>query len=413
MYTTRRQFLNSVSAATTLSLAAPALSLFSRAANANPVGDVLLCIFQRGGADGLNMVVPYADADYYSWRPQLAIAAAGQQDGVIDLDGFFGLHPALAPLKAIYDAGDLAAVHATGSPHDTRSHFDAQDFMERAHLQKGGIFSGWLGRHLESISAANPAALAPFSALGLGVAAQKSLRGEGAVIPVAINGIETFAINSQDQALPIYLNALYDDGDFLSSQAQQTVATVDLIAAQNPSQYLPDNNAVYPDGEFGQLLMQAGQLIKTQALGVEVICVDIGGWDTHDQQPQRLTALCDDFAHSLAAFYTDMGARMANITVVTMSEFGRRVYENASLGTDHGHGNIMLLLGGGVNGAKVYADWPGLAPSQLYGNGDLQVTTDWRTVLAELVSKRLLNEDLAAVFPEFTVPAWMEIFQQG
>lgn len=371
-----------------------------------PIGDVLVCIFQRGGVDGLNMIVPHGDADYYGWRPNLAIAPPGAENGVIDLDGFFGLHPAMNPLKTIYDNGDLAIIHATGSPHDTRSHFDAQDFMERAFLQKGTVFSGWIGRHLES----RPSNV-PFQAIGIAGTAQKSLTGEGTVVPVAVADINNFGLTPTDPNFTPMLAALYNGSVFLDSQAQQALAATELLATINPAQYPPENGAEYPDTEFGQALFQAGQLIKAEELGVEAICVDIGGWDHHNQQAPALEALLGELSSALLAFYTDMGARMANITVITQSEFGRRVYENASQGTDHGHGNAMLVLGAGVNGGVVYSDWPGLAEHQLYGNGDLEVTIDWRTVLGELVSKRLLNDDLAAVFPEYTMPAFPGIFR--
>ena len=390
---------------------APLLNLsFNRkllAQSIEPPADILVCVFQRGGVDGLNMIVPYGDAEYYNWRPQIGIAPPDQADGVIDLDGFFGLHPALEPLKPIYDLGDLAVVHATGSPHDTRSHFDAQDFMERAYLEKGGLFSGWIGRHLESVSQGEQ----PFCAVGMGGATQQSLQGEGLIVPVAINDITAFGINSSDPAVPLVLDEIYSGTDPLSQQAQQALDAAEQLAQYDPAQNPPDNGAEYPDSEFGQALLQAGQLIKTEGLGVKAICIDVGGWDTHESENPALEGLLADFAAALAAFHTDMGSRMANISLVIESEFGRRVYENAALGTDHGHGNCMLLLGGGVNGGAVYADWPGLADTQLYGNGDLQVTTDWRVILGELVSKRLLNNDLETVFPDFAMPGFLGVFQ--
>jgi uncharacterized protein (DUF1501 family) len=391
-------------------LALPGLAAVSFKANSQPapMGDILVCIFQRGGVDGLNMVIPHGDGNYYDWRPNLAIAPPGAENGAIDLDGFFGLHPAMSPLEAIYNSGDLALIHATGSPHDTHSHFDAQDFMERAFLQKGTVFSGWIGRHLETRTSG-----VPFQAIGIAGTAQKSLTGEGTVVPVAMADITNFGLASTDPNFAPALEVLYGGGAFLDQQAQQALSAAELLATINPAQYPPENGAEYPDSEFGQALFQAGQLIKAEALGVEAICVDTGGWDHHNQQAPALNGLLADLSAALLAFYTDMGTRMANITVITQSEFGRRVYENASAGTDHGHGNAMLVLGGGVNGGRVYADWPGLAQQQLYGNGDLEVTLDWRTVLGELLSKRLLNDDLATVFPDYAMPEFQGVFATG
>jgi len=407
---TRRGFLNSLGATVTVPTLIPGLGLSSAAAQTGQVGDILVCIFQRGGADGLNIVVPFGDDDYYALRSNLAIPAPGQGAGsALDLDGFFGFHPNMAGLKPLYDAGQLAVVHATGSPHETRSHFDAMDFMERAYLQKSAVFDGWLGRHLDTLAAGNTS---PFRAVGMGAATQTALRGEE--LAIAISGIENFSLAARPEelaAIKTTLTELYDGTDPLALQAQQALAATEMLQQADPLQYQPDNGAVYPGSGFGQTLLQVGQLIKAQELGMEVICVDIGGWDTHNQQNVELANLLQDFSDSLAAFYTDMGSRMAYITVVTMSEFGRRAYENASGGTDHGHGNCMLALGGGVNGGVVYTDWPGLAQSQLYAGGDLEVSTDWRTVLGELVNRRLNNTALDQVFPDYPMPAFLDIFK--
>ncbi|MEE4375892.1 MAG: DUF1501 domain-containing protein, partial [Candidatus Competibacteraceae bacterium] len=246
----------------------------------------------------------------------------------------------------------------------------------------------------------------------MGAATQTSLRGDEPAI--AISGIENFSLTARPEeleAIKATLTELNDGTDSLAVQAQQALAAADLLQQADPLQYQPDNGAAYPDSAFGQTLLQVGQLIKAQELGMEVICVDIGGWDTHNQQNVELANLLQDFSDSLAAFYTDMGSRMAYITVVTMSEFGRRAYENASGGTDHGHGNCILALGGGVNGGVVYTDWPGLAQNQLYQGGDLEVSTDWRTVLGELVNRRLNNTALDQVFPDYPMPPFLNLFK--
>ncbi len=415
----RRQFFQTLPLAA-LPAFAPRLSFTATvpspaASPVGPLGDVVVCIFQRGGVDGLNMVVPYGDTQYSELRPNLAIAPPGQgTNSAINLDDFFGLHPALDALKPIYDGGDLAVVHATGSPHPTHSHFDASDFMERAFLDKGSIFSGWLGRRLESL---NTQSESPFRAVGIGVAPQTSLRGEGDIVPVAFSSIADFDILVRDQdekdLITDSLYAVYDDDTDLDYQAWQTLEATALLSQHNPDQLTPAHGAVYPTSRFGQAFLQVGQLIKTPALGLEAVCVDIGGWDTHNQEATLLPGLLADFADSLAAFYTDMGSRMDRITVITMSEFGRRVYENAAGGTDHGHGNCLLAIGGGVNGGQVFADWPGLDTAQLYGNGDLDVTIDWRIVLGELVQKRLLNPYLEEVFPGYSMSNFLGIFQDN
>ncbi len=374
--------------------------------------DQLVCLFLRGAADALSLVVPYGDPDYYRLRPNLAVPApgAGESSALkLENDPFFGLHPALAPLAPTFTAGQLAMVHACGSPSDSRSHFDAQDFMERAWLEKGGVLTGWLGRHLETAGGDDSA---PFRALALGNATPVSLR--GSVPATAVADIESFGVQAHAGELPaltVALQALYVGETALDGAGQQALAAEAALAAANPAQYPPENGAAYPESRFGKAMLQIAQLLKTESLGVKVACVDLGGWDTHAGQAASLPPLLTDFASGLAAFAADLGARMAGVTVVAMSEFGRRAYENASGGTDHGHGGCLWLLGGGVNGGRVYGQWPGLAANQLYGGGDLQVTTDWRTVLGELVLKRLSNPALDQVFPDYTMPGFLDVFR--
>jgi uncharacterized protein (DUF1501 family) len=414
----RRSFLTSLGA---LSLPAwfPRLAFAAtperQRAGKTAAHDVLICVFQRGGADGLNVVVPYAESAYHDARPTLGIAdpgGAGGTGGAIDLDGFFGLHPSLAPFKELYDDKGLAIVHAVGSPDADHSHFSSMDVIERG-TPSNQVTSGWIGRHLQTLVDGNTS---PFRAVGFGSLLQASLRGP--VSATALDSIVDFHLKERKGMTPSQvtqfqstLTALYNGGTFADLQGTQTFQAVAQLAQANPGQYQPDNGAQYPTSDFGKGLMQVAQIIKA-GLGLEVACVDIGGWDTHSGEgvtTGTLPGLLDDLSTSLHAFYTDMGSRMTGITVVTMSEFGRRLIENGSGGTDHGSGSCMFVLGGSVNGGKVYADWPGLAPDQLYGPGDLAPTTDFRTVLGEVVSKRLGNSALDSVFPGFTEPAFLGV----
>ncbi|MBV8202182.1 MAG: DUF1501 domain-containing protein [Acidobacteria bacterium] len=383
--------------------------------------DVLVCIFQRGAADGLNSIVPVGDSDYYGNRPTIAIpepaspALGGTPGGTaIDLDGFFALHPALAPLKPFYDDKALAAVHAAGSPDPTHSHFQAMDYMERGTPGSQALSTGWINRHLQSAAASGDGDTSPFRAVGFGTLLQASLRGP--VPATALRSIADFHLRGDAGAVQTFqasLASLYSDTTWLDAQGVETFNAINALAAANPLAYQPQNGAQYPDSDFGLAMRQVAQLSRA-SLGLEVACVDVGGWDTHHAEggaDGQLARLLGDLAAGLAAFATDLGDGMKHVVVVTMSEFGRRVVENASGGTDHGHGNSMLVLGGGVNGGRVYGSWPGLAPDQLASPGDLQVTTDFRTVLAEIVAKRLLNSNLAAVFPGFQAPAYLGIVQ--
>ncbi len=406
----RRSFLRNVGLGTVGGLTLPAwFPRLAFAATPSAQRDVLVCVFQRGGADGLNAVVPFGDTAYYTARPTLGIKEPSATAGsALDLDGYFGLHPALAPLKELWDDGVLASVHAAGSPDDTHSHFDAMDFMERGTPGSKAVTTGWIGRHLQTLDTGNDS---PFRAVGVGRLVQASLRG-----PVPATALQSIAdyhlkgLKGSEAELARFqasLSSLYPGGDFLDGQARQTFEAIGTLSREVPGNYEPQNGAEYPDSEFGLGLQQVAQLIKAD-LGLEVACVDIGGWDTHAAEggPTGVFAgLLGDLAAGLHAFYADMGGRMARITVVTMSEFGRRLKENASGGTDHGHGNCMFLLGGGIAGGRVYGDWPGLATEQLYGPGDLAITTDFRTVLAEIVEKRLGNAKIPEVFPGFNRPA--------
>ena len=362
-------------------------------------GDVLVVVFQRGGVDGLSLSVPYGEGGaYYDVRPTIALP----ESSLHDLDGFFGLHPRLDGLKEIFDNGDLGVIHAAGSPDPSRSHFDAMEYMERGTPGEKSTPSGWLARHLASAPWSNPS---PFRAVGMGTMVQSALRGP--ISALSLKSIADFHLSGRDDqlgALQRALSQLYlaDADPLLSEGASETMRTVRDLAAIAQDEYTPAAGATYPETEFGWSLQQVAQLIKAD-VGLEVACVDAGGWDTHEEQGAAdgwLGGMIADFGAGLSAFYADLHEHMKRVTVVTMSEFGRRVTENASRGTDHGHGNVMFVLGGGVQGG-VHTRWPGLNADAL-DDGDLAITTDYRDVLAEILSKRLGNPALDKVFLDYT-----------
>ncbi|HWT14969.1 MAG TPA: DUF1501 domain-containing protein [Patescibacteria group bacterium] len=403
MALTRRDFFRGAGALAALSAAMPRLA-FAKAASTTDRG-VLLVIFQRGGMDGLNVVVPHGDADYYRLRPGIGIPRPGTPNGAIDLDGFFGLNPALSPLLPLYQAGELALVQATGYRHDSRSHFECQDHIERGTLHLHDTPSGWLNRHLAVVGGD-----ANFQAIGFGGAIQASLRGMAPVI--GVNDIADFTLATdsvQKGVLQSALERLYDASTLLAATSVQALDAVDELAEVEPAQFPVEGGASYPTGRFGSQLRELAQIIKA-GMGLEVACVDIGGWDHHAAIGQVLPPLLTELAQGLLAFRTDLGARMADVTVVTVTEFGRRAYQNASGGTDHGSAFSSLVLGGGVNGGRVYADWPGLRDADLF-NGDLDVTIDYRTWLGELLEKRAGNPEVASVFPGFTSGPGLGLFR--
>jgi uncharacterized protein (DUF1501 family) len=380
---------------------APALTFNPKSQIQNPKSaDVLICIFQRGGADGLNMVVPHGDKDYYAHRASLAIPQPGASGAAINLDGFFGLHPALGALKEIWDAKQLAIIHACGSPDPTHSHFDAMDYMERGTPGQKSVATGWLGRHMAASAAADDS---PFRAVGFGALLQASLRGGAAT---ALTSLEAFKLHARPIELPKVKAAhgqLYRGSGMLVGSGQQTLAALSIMEKLSPDSYRPSDGAQYPESPYGKALMQIAQLIKSD-VGLRIACADIGDWDTHVRQggaDGEMAANLKEFGDGLRALYTDLSASLGRVTIVTMSEFGRRAAENGGGGTDHGHGNAMFVLGGNVAGGKVYGEWPGLQAEQLYGPGDLQVTTDFRDVLGEIVAKRLGNAALGDVFPGY------------
>ena len=358
----------------------------------------LVVIFQRGAADGLNVVVPYAEKNYYAMRPSIAI----QQKDVLDLNGFFGLHPGMASFKPLYDEGHLAIVHAAGSPDTTRSHFDAQDYMESGTPGVKVTQDGWLNRALQ----AGPAQAKPtaFRAVALGSQVPRTLQGK--VPAIAVANLADFSVGGKGpQTSPISnaFQAMYDESTdaMLHGTGQETFEAVRMLKAADPAKYQPAAGVVYPNGPFGNNLKQIAQLMKAN-LGVEAAFSDIGGWDTHQNQGSangQLANRLKEFSDAIAAFWKDMGTDAEYLTLVTMSEFGRTARQNGTGGTDHGHANVMFVLGGGVRGGKVYGKWPGLANEQLNEGRDLAVTTDFRNVLGEAAYKTLGARNLDLVFP--------------
>lgn len=400
MQTTRRGFVKSgalalVGTSAIPSFLARAVLAESSAAAANH--RKLVVIFQRGAADGLNIVVPYKEPNYYAMRPTLAI----QPNQVLDLDGFFGLHPSLAALEPLYRKGHLAVVHATGLPDSTRSHFDAQDFMESGTPGLKATADGWLNRALQ---VEENGSRSPFRAVSLGGQVPRTL--EGRVPAIAVGNLQDFTVGGRGPSpSPISdtLEQMYAASldTTLHGTGEETFEAVKMLKAANPQKYKPEHGAQYPAAAFGNNMKQIAQLLKA-GLGVEAAFADIGDWDTHQNQGNingHLANRLREFSESIAAFWQDMGDDAEQITLVTMSEFGRTARQNGSGGTDHGHGNVMFVLGGQVKGGRVYGKWPGLANGQLNEGRDLVITTDYRRVVGEVAYKTLGARNLHSVFP--------------
>lgn len=377
--------------------------------NTAPRGDALVVIFLRGAADVLNMVVPHGDEAYYQLRPTLGIprpddSRKKREDRVVDLDGFFGFHPNMTLLLEAWQSRHLAIVHACGAPDESRSHFKAMELMERGVDDEHGPASGWIGRHLATLNTGNSS---PLRVVGMGTRPQRSLTGS---VPVsALRSIADFHLGGDRRAIQqmrAALDYVYQNDEL----GQDTLSIMDTLQKLDPLKY--NSPHAYPDSEFGLALKQTAMLIKAE-VGLEVSAIDLGGWDTHFTQGSNtglMPNLMRDLATGLAAFHVDMANYMDKLTIVTMSEFGRRAYENGSLGTDHGHGSMMMVLSGNVNGGKVHGEWPGLHKDQLIGPGDLAVTTDYRDVLSEVLVKRLNNPATSDVFPEYE-PKLRNIFR--
>jgi uncharacterized protein (DUF1501 family) len=396
---------------------------------------ILVCVFLRGAMDGLSVVVPHGDASYYNLRQTANGGIALPRTGpgsVLDLDGHFGLHPALAALKPIYDQGFLAPIQAVGSPNATRSHFDAQDYMESAVPGDKSIHTGWLAR----VSAACPEdqrkaaatqiktvsmtsqlprsldgntdalAIADLGSFGVGKGLDGMVRPRAARKGSAMDGdMGNGGMNGAGASQgfeALYAGAV---GDVLHGAGQETFDALKMLKGLDPTRYTPANRAQYGRGNLGNSLKQIAQLIKAD-VGLEIAFAEMGGWDTHVGQGAatgRLARNLDELGAALAGFWTDLGDKMSDVVVLTMSEFGRTARQNGDGGTDHGHGTCFLAMGGNVKGGQVLGDWPGLAPEQLYENRDLAVTTDFRRVFGELASNHLGIHDLSTVFPGFQV----------
>lgn len=388
---TRRFFLRG--SAVALAGAGTAPMWLCRAAAATQTRrKVLVAIFQRGAADGLNIVAPFGDKRYSELRPTIGLPtparAAGQGNATLDLDGYFALHPSLQPLKELWDRKTLAVIHAAGSPDPSRSHFDAQDFMESG--TPGAKRDGWLNR---ALPAPGPDT-SPLRAVSLGATLPRTLQGERSAIAVA--DLQQFRMQDSSASL---IESMYES----SSDPQLAHAGKDAFAAMRMLKSIsrPNGpNGYQQGGELGRSLQQIAALIKAD-VGVEAAFAEIGGWDHHQNEPGQIANVLRQFGSALAAFSKDLGDRMEDVVLVTMSEFGRTARENGNSGTDHGHGGAMFVLGGPVCGGKVYGKWPGLEDEQLYEKRDLAVTTDFRAVLSELVTAQLGGSDLANVFPGY------------
>ena len=398
--TTRRTFLKAGGCALVAYAAAPRFLLrTARAAQAN--GKVLVAVFQRGAVDGLSMVMPHGEAGYAAGRPSIGLQPPkrDEADRAIDLDGFFAFHPALAPLVPLWENRALAVIHACGSPDTTRSHFDAQDYMETGTPGVKSTSDGWLARAVKT----RPANPTPFRAVAMGPALPRTLQGD--VGAISMQSIERFDVRAgSDGSVRRGFESLYEQGvrDLLHGTGRETFEAVKMLRSVNASHIPPANGADYPRGQLGEALRQIAQLIKA-SVGLEVAFADMQGWDTHVGQGAergQLALRFREFGAALAAFAQDLGGKMADVVVLTMSEFGRTVAENGNRGTDHGHATAMLVLGGDVRGGRVYGRWPGLARHQLFEGRDLAVTTDFRTLFTE-VATRHLGAPSAPLFPGF------------
>ena len=358
-------------------------------AHASGAENVLVSVFLRGAADGLSLVVPHGDPDYYDLRPNIQVAPGDE----IDLDGFYGLHPHLQELEPLYRSGEMALIHACGSPHPTRSHFQAQDFMECAAPGRPDIHEGWLNRTVTALGGGNG-----YSGVSIGGALSLSLKGPEPVVSMA--ALDGFAITNDpfDQRRQA-IEAVYgsNDASLLGEQVSNTFASIDGL------QGLPQPSVDYPNTSIGQRLRDAARIIKGR-VGARVLSVDLDGWDHHSDEVEGMDKMAPQLSQALAAFWADLGRESSRVVCLVMTEFGRTVAENGSLGSDHGHGSALLALGGPVAGDRVLTrnGWPGLDEASLYQGRDLAVTTDFRDVFAEVLDRHLGIVDLDPVFPDFS-----------
>jgi uncharacterized protein (DUF1501 family) len=410
MTLSRRSFLVGCSAA----IAAMAGGRLGHMAFAQPgtaaTDEIMLLVFLRGGIDGLNLLAPFDDAIYQDTRGTIAIPDTGANVALAinpqnaTFTSSLGLHPKAGPLKELYDAQRLALVHACGLNDDTRSHFDAMDYIERGTPGDKNTGTGWLTRHLALVGAGDGA----IPVLSAGSSTPTSLLSSNDAI--SMSSAADFAITSHwrynsdtNRTLPNTLKTIYTGRTILDPVGKRLLETIDTIQAADIGAYTPGAGITYPESSFGSTLKTVAQTIKLD-LGLKVATVDFGGWDTHEYQGDNgegyFGERVSELARGLHAFYNDMSNYWGRLTIVVMSEFGRRLGVNSSGGTDHGHGGVMMVLGGNVNGGKVYGQWPGLA--NLNQNQDLEITTDFRTVLGEIITERLGNVKLGQVFPGLT-----------
>lgn len=406
----RRQFIQASSAVAAAAAFPSWIPRVVMAKHYSSTRDVLLSVFQRGGVDGMSTCVPYGDNIYYTSRPTIRVprpddTSVPAAQRLTALDNFFGFPPAMLGLLPAYLATDLLVVHATGLLDKSRSHFDAQRWMEVGKPTDPTIVTGWLGRHLATVPPMRSNAL--LRGIGISSGLPKTLVGGPKTLPVASPGSYNVGGSSTTRTARLaVLDANYAaTADPLKTNAMNAVDTIELLATLNFNGYVPANGAVYPNTSFGNALKSVAVLIKAD-VGVEAAQVDIGGWDTHSQQDPNAGSMfttMTDFANSLGAFYRDVIAMGFPATAVSVSEFGRNLRENGSNGTDHGRATTMFAMGKGIAGGRVLANWPGLANAQLEDNQDLRVTVDYRDILAEIVANRLENSsNLGAVFPGWT-----------
>lgn len=407
----RRNFLVGCSTAiATMALGGRLSYVAFGSAEEEPNQEVLLVIFLRGGLDGMNVVFPIAGADrgyYETNRAEIAVPTAGEQ-AAINLNDQFGLHPGAAPLYELYQDKKLAIIHAAGLTSGTRSHFDAQEFMERGTPDDKTTTSGWLTRHMQTAGSLPADIIVP--AVAVGNLQPSSLLGSQEA--VGMTSPDDFSFNGNwkyESWQRLAMRDMYGGNSWLHNAGMQTLDAIDILEYSDPGEYTPENGAEYPNDGFGRNLQAVAQLIKMQ-LGMRVATIDLGGWDTHDSQGSdgggyfrdRLAML----SQGLNALYTDLNGNATNngsrLTTVIMSEFGRSLKENGSRGTDHGHGNVMLVLGDNVNGGQIHGQWPGLHVDQLYDRRDLEITTDYRRVLSEILIRRTGNPNLGTIFPDYS-----------
>lgn len=352
----------------------------------------LVVVFLRGGADGLTLVAPVHDDDYHRARPQLGVNPG---DAAM-LDGMFGFHPQMTALQDPFESGQMLVVHGAGSEDQTRSHFEAQDFMEHGGNQAGG----WLGRYLRFRPGGMPG---PLAAVAIGKTLPEVLRGApGAVV---VESLQDFQLEGQGAVFARELSELYAlEQGMLGTAGSDALRALNKLSAMTEKDYTPERDADYPSTRFGRSLLQVAQLIKGR-VGLEAACIDLDGWDSHFAQVNLINPLMRELAQGLQAFYRDLGPSMATTSVVVMTEFGRRVYENASFGTDHGRGGAMFVMGGGVQGGRVLSDWRGLSDEAREGPGDLPVVHNYRDILAPVLRRHCPTVDLAPVFPGHALTA--------